>query len=338
MEKIVRQTCPRIIECVPNFSEGKDFKKIKEIVDEVKKVKGVRVLGVDSDKDYNRTVVTFFGSPSAVKEAALKLILKAAEVLDMSSHVGCHPRIGAVDVCPFVPISGATMADCVALAAELGKEVALRLGIPVYLYGEAARIPERKNLDYIRQGEYEGLKDKLKKKEGRPDDGTALFNKKFGAIMIGARYPLIAYNVNLKTKNKKIADRIAGRIRESGWQAILGEGQRVRIPGIFREVKAMGVYLKEYGICQVSMNLTNYRTTPPHVVFETIKRMAAGLAEVSGSEIVGLIPREAILMTGRFYLPNEKSEEKLIRAAIKNLGLNSLKRFNPKKKIIEYLI
>lgn len=328
----------KVVECVPNFSEGQDKGKIGLIAAEIKKIKGVKLLDVDPDADYNRTVLSFAGKPEAVKKAAFRVIAKAVELIDMSHHQGEHPRMGACDVCPFVPIQNVTMAECVELAKELGKEVGRKLKIPVYLYEEAAAKPERKNLAKIREGEYEGLERKLKNPRWKPDYGPKVFNKKAGAVVIGARTPLVAYNVNLRTKNKEIAGKIAGVIRESGWLAISREGKKVRIAGVLKAVKAMGVFLKEQGICQVSMNLTNYKVTPPHVAFETIKKISPGMVEVLGSEIVGLVPKEAILMAGRFYAPEEKSEEKLIKAAVKNLGLNSFKRFNPKEKIIEYLI
>lgn len=314
----------KIIECVPNFSEGRDKKKIVLILAEIKKIRGVKILDVDINPDYNRTVLTYVIEPQKAKRAGFLAIAKACELIDMSYHKGEHPRMGACDVFPFVPISGVTMEECVRLAKELGAEVGAKLGIPVYLYGEAAIRSEKRDLSAIRSGEYEGLEEKLKNPFWKSDFGPAVFHRKSGATIIGAREPLIAFNVNLKTSDKKIADRIARTIRESS--------------GGMKAVKAIGVFLKEYGICQVSMNLTNYKMTPLYEVFEIIKRVSPGLAEVSGSEIVGLVPKEAILMAGRFYTPEEKSEEKLIKAAVKNLGLNSLKKFNPKKKVIEYLI
>lgn len=338
----------KIVECVPNFSEGRDKRKIRQIASEIKKIKGVKLLDVDSDKDYNRTVITFAGEPQAVKRAAFSAISKAQELIDMSLHKGGHPRIGACDVCPFIPVFNITIEECVLLAKELGAEVADKLGTPVYLYEQAASQPERKNLASIRAGEYEGLEEKLKDPSWKPDFGPVVFNKKSGATVIGAREFLIAFNVNLKAESKRSADLIARTIRESGYVLISGAGKKARIPGTLKTVKAIGIFLEEYGIFQVSMNLTNYKVTPPHEVFEMIKRLSPGLAEVAGSEIVGLVPKEAILMAGRFYSsleastkedsPAEKSERKLIASAVKNLGLNSLKKFNPKKKIIEYLI
>lgn len=314
----------KIVECIPNFSEGRDKKKIAKISAELKRAKGVKVLDVDVNPDYNRMVISFAGEPESVKNAGFLAIAKATELIDMSWHQGEHPRIGACDVFPFVPIRNVTMSECVRISKELGREVGQRLKLPVYLYGEAATRPERKDLANIRAGEYEGLSSKLQDPKWKPDYGPTLFSKKSGAVIIGARNPLIAYNVNLKTNKKAIAEGFARAVRESG--------------GGFRAVKAIGVFLQEQGICQVSMNLTDYKATPPHLVFERIKQISQGVVEVAGSEIVGLIPLEAILMTGKFYLPKEKSQAKLIKAAIKHLGLNSLKRFNPKKKIIEYLI
>jgi len=328
----------QIVECVPNFSEGCDRSKIDLIAGEAEKVEGVKLLDVDTSASYNRSVVTFVGPPEGVREAAFSAIAVAVQLIDMSLHQGEHPRLGACDVCPFVPIQDATMADCIALADQLGSEVAEKLSLPVYLYGEAARFPERRNLAQVRAGEYEGLPDKLRNPAWKPDFGPAVFNKRAGATMIGAREPLIAYNINLRAKSKKAVDTIAGRIRESGWTAISEDGQKVRFAGAFREVKALGVALEEHGIYQVSTNLTNYKITAPHEVFEMVKRLSPEFGELLGSEVVGLIPREAILAAGRFYSPSEESEERLVASAIDNLGLNSLKEFNPDKKIIEYLI
>lgn len=345
----------KIIECVPNFSEGRDREKIREVTNEIEKVEGVKLLDVALDPDHNRTVVTFAGEPRAVKEAAFRTIAKAAQVIDMREHTGEHPRLGATDVCPFVPVGNTTMEECVRLARELGKEVAEKLNIPVYLYEEAATKPERKNLATIRRGEYEGLPEKLKDPAWRPDFGPARFNPKSGATVIGAREFLVAFNVNLTTQNLALAKAISRVIRESGQVIKLEDGTKTRIPGALKFVKAIGVAL---GDCvQVSANLTNYKITPVHVVYEAIKRIAeiAGV-EVIGSEIIGLVPREALIMVGRAYLPGETShsrhstelsrsldsglsaEEKLIQAAIDNLGLNKIGKFVPEEKIIECMI
>jgi glutamate formiminotransferase len=329
----------KIIECVPNFSEGRDTGKIAQITAEVEKIPGVKLLNVAPDAHHNRTVLTFTGGPEPIKKAAYNAIAKAAEIIDMAEHQGQHPRLGACDVCPFVPIQNVTMADCVTVANELAREVGEKLRIPVFLYGEAARFPERKDLASIRAGQYEGLEAKLRDSRWKPDTGPATFNKKSGATVIGAREFLIAYNVYLSTTHKEIAHKIAKIIRESGCMATVDDGQRIRIPGIFRSVKAVGISLEESGITEVSMNLTNYRVTPMHLVFEKIKQLGQlGGANVLYSEIVGLIPREAILETGRFYEPGARSDKKLIEAAVRNLQLDSPKGFKPGEKIIEYLI
>jgi len=329
----------KIIECVPNFSEGRDTSKIEQITAEVEKVPGVKLLDVASDAHHNRTVLTFVGGPESIKKASYNAIARAAEIIDMARHQGQHPRLGACDVCPFVPIQNVTMADCVTVANELAGEVGEKLRIPVFLYEEAARFPERKDLASIRAGQYEGLEAKLRDSRWKPDYGPATFNKKSGATVIGAREFLIAYNVYLSTTNKEITHRIARIIRESGCMATADDGQRSRIPGIFRSVKAVGISLGESGVAEVSINLTNYRVAPMHFVFEKIKQLGQlGGASVLYSEIVGLIPKEAILETGRFYQPGARSDKKLIEAAVRNLGLDSPQGFNPRGKIIEYLI
>jgi len=329
----------KIVECVPNFSEGRDTGKIEQIAAEVEKIRGVRLLDVDSNPEHNRTVLTFVGGPGSVRKAAYNAIARAAEIIDMTKHQGQHPRLGACDVCPFVPVQDVTMVDCVALANELAREVGEKLGIPVFLYEEAARFPERRDLASIRAGQYEGLEAKLRDACWKPDYGPAVFNKKSGATVIGAREFLIAYNVYLGTSDKEIAHKIAGIIRESGCTTTTGDGQRIRIPGVFRSVKAIGIPLEEPGVAQVSMNLTNYRVTSMHLVFEKVRQLGqlAG-ASVLYSEIVGLVPKEAMLDAGRFYRPEARSEETLIEAAVKNMGLDSPQGFNPRTKIIEYLI
>jgi glutamate formiminotransferase len=329
----------KIIECVPNFSEGRDIAKIEQITAEVEKVRGVKLLDTDSDADHNRTVLTFVGGPQPVKKAVYGAITKAAEVIDMAKHRGQHPRLGACDVCPFIPIQNVTMADCVAVANELAHKVGDKLHIPVYLYEEAARFPGRRDLASIRAGQYEGLQAKLRDPRWRPDYGPATFNRKSGATVVGAREFLIAYNVYLDTTHKEIAHKIAGIIRESGCIATANDGLKIRIPGIFRSVKAVGISLEEPGVAQVSMNLINYKIAPMHFVFEKIKQLAQlGGASVLYSEVVGVVPKEAILEAGRFYQPGTRSEKKLIEAAVKNLRLDSPQGFNPKTKVIEYLI
>ena len=342
----------RLVECVPNFSEGRDRDKIRAITGEIEAVPGVKLLDVDPGASTNRTVVTFVGEPDAVQEAAFRAIAKAAEVLDMRSHKGAHSRMGATDVCPFVPVAGVTMDDCVRMAAELGRRVADELGIPVYLYEAAARKPGRRNLAAVRAGEYEGLPEKLRDPEWAPDFGPAVFNPKSGATIIGAREFLIAYNFNLNTRDRKLAHEIALSLRESGRAKrdkdgnIVKDarGNTVKVPGRFREVKSVGWYVEDYGVAQVSVNFTNYRTTPIHVVFDEAVRLAAKLGlRVTGSELVGLIPKEALLMAGRHYLEKQgKSpgvpDDELIRMAVRSLGLADVAPFDPEKKIIEYQV
>ena len=329
----------KIIECVPNFSEGRDSSKIEQIAAEVEKVRGVKLLDVAPDAHHNRTVLTFVGGPDSIKKASYSAIEKAVEIIDMARHQGQHPRLGACDVCPFVPVQNVAMADCVAVANELAREVGEKLQIPVFLYGEAARFPERKDLASIRAGQYEGLEAKLKDSRWKPDYGPAAFNKKSGAIVIGAREFLIAYNVYLSTTDKELAHRIAGIIRESGCLATADDGRKIRIPGMFRSVKAVGISPGEPGVAEVSVNLTNYGVAPMHLVFEKIKQLGQlAAASVLYSEIVGLIPREAILDAGRFYQPGARSEKKLIEAAVKNVRLDSPQGFDPGAKIIEYMI
>ena len=335
----------KIVECVPNFSEGRDIRTINAIAGAISNVQGVKFISAEPDKDYNRTVVTFVGLPSAVAEAAFKATKKAAEMIDMTAHKGEHPRLGATDVVPFVPVSGVTMANCVSLAHEFGKRVGEELGIPVYLYEEAATSPERRNLSTIRKGEYEGLAEKLQDPKWKPDYGPATFNPRSGATVAGARMFLIAYNVNLNTDDTKLANEIALRIRESGrikkdagGNPVLDEkGRKVSVPGSLKAVKAMGVLLEAHKIAQVSINLLNYHITPPHIAFEEVKKEAATLGvEVTGSEIVGLTPLEALVMAGKFYDSNNENKEKLVPIAIERLGLSQIERFDPQKKIIEH--
>ena len=342
----------KLVECVPNFSEGRDMEKIRAITGEIEAVPGVKLLDVDPGASTNRTVVTFIGPPEAAKEAAFRAIAKAAEVIDMRAHRGAHPRMGATDVCPFVPVSGMTMEDCVRLAEELGTRVAGELGIPVYLYEAAARKPERRNLATVRAGEYEGLPEKLKDRRWAPDFGKAVFNPKSGATIIGAREFLIAYNFNLNTRDRKLANEIALSLRESGRAkrdkdgnvVKDARGNTIKMPGKFKEVKSVGWYVEDYGVAQISVNFTNYRTTPVHVVFDEAVRLAGKLGlRVTGSELVGLIPKDALLMAGRYYLEKQgKSpgvpEEELIRMAVLSLGLSDVVPFEAEKKIIEYQV
>ncbi len=333
----------KIVECVPNFSEGRDMAIIDQISAEIKKIAEVELLDVDPGKDTNRTVVTFAGSPAGVEEAAFQAIKKAAELIDMSRHSGAHPRMGATDVCPFVPVAGVTMAECIEIAKKLGRRVGEELAIPVYLYEEAASSEERKSLAYIRAGEYEGLAEKLKNKEFKPDFGKAVFNKKAGATVIGAREFLIAYNVNLNTRNVKLAKEIAKRMREKGCTIKNPEtGAQETIPGTLKAVRAVGWYIAEYQMAQISVNLLNYKITPLYRVFEEAEKLAAEFGvRVTGSELVGLIPLEAVLQTGRYYLRKQGGslgvdEKEQVRAAVQSLGLDEISPFNPEHKIIEY--
>ena len=331
-----------IVECVPNFSEGRDMKTINAIADSIRAVAGVKLLSVEPDKDYNRCVVTFIGEPEPVKEAAFQATKTASHLIDMHRHTGEHPRMGATDVVPFVPVSGVTMADCVRLANEFGKRAAEELNIPIYLYEEAARTPDRRNLAAIRKGEYEGLPAKIKEPQWAPDYGRPVFNVKSGATVTGARVFLIAYNVNLGTNDKDAAHEIALRIRESGRTVKDTSGAGRKVPGSLRSVKAMGVLLERFNIAQVSINLTNFNVVPPHAAFEEVKKEAATLSTtVTGSEIVGLVPKEALLIAGRFYLAakaGSAGEEQLLKAAVDSLGLSQFEPFDLKKKIIEFMI
>jgi glutamate formiminotransferase/formiminotetrahydrofolate cyclodeaminase len=342
----------RLVECVPNFSEGRDLAKIEQITNEIAATDGVTLLDVDPGKDTNRTVVTFVGTPEGAVEAAFRAIAKAAQVIDMSQHKGAHARMGATDVCPFVPVSGLDMDDCAELARKLGKRVGDELGVPVYLYEYAASKPQRRSLPDVRAGEYEGLPEKLRDPDWKPDFGPAEFKPGPGATVIGAREFLIAYNVNLNTRNTKIAKEIAFSIREKGRikrdrnrKIVRDEdGNALRNPGKFKECKAVGWYMEDFGRAQVSINLTNYKITPPHLVFDECSRLAEELgARVTGSELVGLIPLEAMLLAGRHYLKKQgKSrgvpDEELIHIAVLSMGLSDLYPFEKEKKIIEYQV
>ncbi len=342
-----------IIECVPNFSEGRDMRIIEQITREIERVEGVKLLDVDPGKATNRTVVTFVGAPEPVVEAAFRAIQKAAELIDMSKHEGAHPRMGATDVCPLVPVANISMEECVEWARRLGQRVGDELGIPVYLYEYAATRPERRNLATIRAGEYEGLADKLRNPEWKPDFGPAVFNPRTGATVIGARDFLVAYNVNLNTTSVRRANSVAFDVREKGRVKRIGDpitgpierdenGEPVRIPGACKAVKAIGWYIPEYGLAQVSMNLTNLSVTPLHQAFDACCRSAESRGmRVTGSEIVGMVPLQVLLDAGRYFLQKQNwstgaSEEELIHIAVKSLGLDELGPFDPKKKIIEY--
>jgi len=391
---------PRIVECVPNFSEGRDAGKLKAITSAVESVSGVQLLNVEPGADTNRTVVTFVGEPEAVLEAAFQAIAKAAALIDMSTHRGAHPRMGATDVCPFVPVEGVTMAECVALAKRLGERVGRELGIPVFLYEEAASSPARKNLADIRKGEYEGLAKKLGDPAWKPDFGPAAFNAKSGATVIGAREFLIAWNINLNSTDKNHAAEIAYELRERGRVARTGntkpfyyrgkelkyaagaypcgscsvvgkayaevkahcaaehgydldallvqagvdlaalEGQKVYRPGKFKHCKAIGWYVEDYKRAQISINMTNYKATPLHVVYDEARKLAAerGLV-VTGSEIVGLVPYQALLESGRHYQALQGKTAgapvmDVLRCAVSSLGLNDVAPFELEKKVL----
>ena len=339
-----------IVECVPNFSEGRNQNIIDAIAESIKAAKGAKLLGVEPDKDYNRTVVTFVGSPDAVLEAAFQATKTAATLIDMRLHKGEHPRLGATDVVPFVPVSGVSMEECIQLARRFGERAAKELKIPIFLYEYAAASPKRKNLADIRKGEYEGLKERLNDPEWKPDFGS-VFNEKSGGTVTGARKFLIAYNVNLKTSDSKIAHEIALRIREAGrpkkdesGKTVKNEqGNAIKIPGSLKAVKAMGVFLERHNIAQVSINLVDYETTPPHIAFEEVRKEALTLGtEATGSEIVGLTPLQALLMAGRHYAKRDgiesKEERALVDLAVQSLGLSQLEPFDPAKKIIEYTL
>lgn len=343
----------QLIECVPNFSEGRDMQIIKQITDQIESVEGVKLLDVDPGKATNRTVVTFVGEPQPVIKAAFLAIKKAAELIDMSKHSGEHPRMGATDVCPLIPIANITMEETAAYAHQLAKMAGEQLDIPFYLYEAAATKPEWKNLATIRSGEYEALPDKLKKPEWKPDYGPAKFNPKAGATVIGARDFLIAYNVNLNTTSVRYANSVAFDVREQGrvkreGNPVTGKvmkdekGEAIRVPGACKAVKGIGWYIEEYGIAQISMNLTNINITPLHIAFEECCKSAErrGL-RVTGSELVGLVPLKVMLDAGKYFLKKQKrstgvSDEEIIKIAVKSLGLDELNPFDPKKKIIEY--
>jgi len=341
----------QLIECVPNFSEGRDMAVIKQITDAIEAVDGVKLLDVDPGKATNRTVVTFVGEPEAVLEAAFQAIKTACAVIDMSKHTGEHPRMGATDVCPLIPIANISMEETAAWARKLGARVGRDLNLPIYLYESAASRPERKNLATVRAGEYEGLADKFTKPDWKPDFGPAAFNAKSGATAIGARDFLIAYNVNLNTTSVRRANSVAFDIREKG--RVMNDpatgkpmkdanGEPLRQPGVLKGVKAIGWFIEEYGVAQISMNITDTRLTPLHLAFEACHESAdrRGM-RVTGSELVGLVPLEVMLEAGRYFLKKQQrsvgvSEQELLKIAVKSMGLDELAPFDPQQKIIEY--
>ena len=332
-----------IIECVPNFSEGVDLNVIKQITDQVETVEGVRLLNVDPGKATNRTVVTFVGNPEAVIEAAFLAIKKAGELIDMSRHKGEHPRMGATDVCPLIPISGISMEETAKYAQRLAKRVGEELQIPVYLYEAAQPDKTRNNLSVIRAGEYEGFFKKIKQPEWKPDFGPAEFDAKRGGTVIGARDFLVAYNVNLNTTSTRRANAIAFDVREAG-RNVVENGVKVNKPGSLKSVKAIGWFIEEYGIAQISMNLTNINATPVHVAFDEVCRKAdARGIRVTGSELVGLVPLKALTDAGKYFLKKQRrstgvSEKELIKIAVKSMGLDELGPFKPEERIIEYML
>src|SRR6185503_8301071 len=345
----------QLIECVPNFSEGRDLNIIKQITNEIENVEGVSLLNVDPGKATNRTVITFVGNPQSVIEAAFRAIKKAGELIDMSKHTGEHPRMGATDVCPFIPVANITMEETAKFAQELARRVGENLQLPVYLYEAAQPDKKRNNLSIIRAGEYEGFFKKIQQPEWNPDFGPAIFDAKRGATVIGARDFLVAYNVNLNTTSTRRANSIAFDVREAGrvkreGDPITGkivrdkDGNPVTIPGSLKSVKAIGWFIEEYGIAQISMNLTNINITPVHIAFDEVcKKASARGIRVTGSELVGLIPLQAMLDAGKYFLKKQQrsagvSEKELIRIAILSMGLNELAPFRPEERIIEYLL
>lgn len=345
----------KLIECVPNFSEGKDMGIIKQITDQIEAVDGVKLLDVDPGAATNRTVVTLVGTPDEVIEAAFRAVKKASQIIDMTKHKGEHPRMGATDVCPLVPVANISMEETVEYARKLAKRIGEELEIPVYCYENAALEDKRRNLANCRSGQYEGLPDKLAKPEWKPDFGPAKFNARAGATAVGARDFLVAYNVNLNTTSTRRANAIAFDIRERGRVKREGnpftgkivkdeKGNKVYIPGTLKAVKGIGWFIEEYGIAQISLNLTNISITPVHIAFEEASKKAQERGiRVTGSELVGLIPLKALLDAGKHFLRKQNrsvgiSEEELIKIAVKSLGLDDLKPFNAKEKIIEYMI
>jgi len=345
----------QLIECVPNFSEGSDLNIIKQITDAMENIEGVRLLNVDPGKATNRTVVTIVGNPDAVVNAAFAGIAKAAELIDMTKHKGEHPRMGATDVCPFIPIANITMEETAEYAKQLAKRVGEGLGIATYLYEAAQADKSRNNLSLIRAGEYEGFFKKIKLPEWKPDFGPAEHSAKSGSTVIGARDFLVAYNVNLNTTSTRRANSIAFDVREAGrvkreGNPITGKivvdenGHSVSIPGTLKAVKAIGWYIEEYGVCQISMNLTNINITPLHIAFDEVCKSAASRGiRVTGSELVGLVPLKSLLDAGKYFLEKQErsvgvSEKELIKIAVKSMGLDELAPFKPEERIIEYLL
>jgi len=334
----------QLIECVPNFSEGKDLNIIRQITDAIESVEGVKLLNVDPGKATNRTVVTLVGEPDAVIEAAFRGIKKASELIDMSKHSGEHPRMGATDVCPLIPISGISMEETIPYAHKLAERVGKELNIPVYLYESAQKDPKRKNLSVIRAGEYEGFFKKISEPQWKPDFGPAVFPAKTGATVIGARDFLVAYNVNLNTTSVRRANSVAFDVRENGRKIKNEKGEDVIQPGACKSVKAIGWFIEEYGVAQVSMNLTNISITPVHIAFdECVSSAHKRGMRVTGSELVGLMPLKALTDAGKYFLEKQNrssgvSEQELMRIAVKSMGLDELGPFKAEERVIEYLL
>ena len=348
----------RIIECVPNFSEGRSMEVIKQITDAIENIKGVKLLDVDPGEATNRTVITFVGEPEAVMDAAVASIKRATELIDMRRHKGAHPRMGACDVCPLIPVSGITMEECAELARVLAKRIADELGVPTYCYEAAAFKPERRNLAVCREGEWEALPEKMSNPDKQPDFGARPYDEgvaRTGATAVGARDFLVAVNYNLNTTSTRRANAIAFDVREKGrpmreGNPIVGKivkdenGETVMIPGTLKACKAIGWFIEEYGIAQVSMNMTNLSVTPLHVAFDEVCRAAdARGVRVTGTEIVGLIPKKALAAAGRYFLHKQHRstglpERELVRIAIESMGLSNLKEFKPEEKVVEYIL
>ena len=348
----------QIIECVPNISEGRNKAIIKQVTDEIERVKGVKLLDVDPGEATNRTVITFVGAPDAVLEAAFQCVKKAAQLIDMSHHHGAHPRMGATDVCPLIPVSGITLEECAVLARKLAERIANELQIPCYCYEAAARTPERRNLAICRKGEYEGLAERMTVEAEAPDFGARPWDEgvaRTGCTAVGARDFLIATNFNLNTTSTRRANAIAFDVREKGRPKREGgspvgkpmkdeNGKTIMIPGTLKGTKAIGWFIDEYGIAQVSMNITNINVTPLHVAFDEVCRCAQNRGiRVTGTEIVGLIPKRTLIDAGKYFLRKQNRstgipEEDILQIAIKSMGLDDLKEFNPREKVIEYLL
>ena len=348
----------KLIECVPNFSEGRDLAVIKQITDVIEKIDGIKLLDVDPGEATNRTVVTFVGEPEQVMEAAFQAVRKAAELIDMRNHHGAHPRMGATDVCPLVPVAGVTLEECAEYARQLGKRLGDELGVPVYAYEAAAFTPARRNLAVCRKGEYEALSQRFGVAEENPDFGPTVWDEntaRTGATAVGARDFLIAVNYNLNSTSTRRANAIAFDVREKGRPMREGgspvgkvmkdeNGKDIMIPGTLKGTKAIGWFIDEYGIAQVSMNITDIKTTPLHVAFDEVCRCAANRGlRVTGAEIVGLVPKSTLIEAGKYFLRKQQRsvglhDEEIIKIAVKSMGLDDLKPFNPEEKVIEYLI